>query len=60
MKTEVFVAERVRLYVRSQAPEPRQALRRGIKALERDAGDIKRLEGKLAGWSRLRVTDHRV
>ena len=60
MKTEVFVDDRVHLYVRSLAPEPRQALKRAIKALERDEGDIKRLEGKLAGWSRLRVTDYRV
>ena len=38
MKTEAFVAERVRLYVRSLAPQPRQALNRAIKALERDEG----------------------
>ena len=31
---------------------------RAIKRLP--VGDIKRLEGKLAGWSRLRVTEHRV
>jgi mRNA-degrading endonuclease RelE of RelBE toxin-antitoxin system len=60
MKTEVLVAERVRLYVRSQAPAPRQALHRAVKALAKDQGDIKRLEGKLSGWSRLRVTEHRV
>ena len=60
MKTEVFVAGRVCLYVRSLAPVPRQALHRAIKGLARDEGDIKRLEGKLSGWSRLRVTHHRV
>jgi mRNA-degrading endonuclease RelE of RelBE toxin-antitoxin system len=60
MKTEVLVAERVRRYVRSLAPQPRQALNRAIKALARDEGDIKRLEGKLSGWSRLRVTGHRI
>jgi hypothetical protein len=40
MKTEVLVAERVRRYVRSLAPQPRQALNRAIKALARDEGDI--------------------
>ncbi len=60
MRTEVLVAERVRAYIRSLAPEPRRALKRAIQALERDEGDIKRLEGKLVGWSRLRVSEHRV
>ncbi len=60
MKTEVLVADAVWAYVRSLAPEPRQTLKRGIKALARDEGDIKRLEGKLTGWLRLRVTKHRV
>ena len=31
---------------------------RAVKKLP--AGDVKRLEGMLAGWSRLRVTEHRV
>jgi hypothetical protein len=29
-------------------------------ALAKDQGDVKRLEGKLAGYSRLRVAGHRV
>ncbi len=49
MKTEVLVADQVRQFVRSLAPEPRQSLTRAIKRLERDEGDIKRLEGKLVG-----------
>jgi mRNA-degrading endonuclease RelE of RelBE toxin-antitoxin system len=60
MKTEVLVADQVRQFVRSLAPEPRQSLTRAIKRLERDEGDIKRLEGKLVGWSRLRVSGYRM
>lgn len=60
MKTEVLVAGRVRQFLCSLAPEPKRALNRAIKGLERDEGDIKRLDGKLAGWSRLRVSGYRV
>ena len=60
MKTEVRVAPAVEQFVKSLAPEPRQALRRAIKELAKDQGDIKALEGKLAGWHRLRVAGHRV
>jgi mRNA-degrading endonuclease RelE of RelBE toxin-antitoxin system len=60
MKTEVLVADQVRQFVRSLAPQPRHALTRAIKKLERDEGDIKRLEGKLVGFSRLRVSTYRV
>jgi len=52
MKTEVRVAPRVQEFVKSRAPEPRQALRKAIKSLAREGGDIKALEGKLAGWRR--------
>lgn len=60
MKTEVLVADQVRQFVRSLAPQPRHTLTRAIKRLERDEGDIKRLEGKLVGFSRLRVSGYRV
>src|SRR5438034_9561658 len=60
MKTEIRVAPQVQEFVRSRAPEPRQALRKAIKALAREEGDIKALEGKLAGWHRLRVSSYRV
>jgi mRNA-degrading endonuclease RelE of RelBE toxin-antitoxin system len=60
MKTEVLVSDQVRQFVRSLAPQPKQPLTRAIKRLDRDEGDIKRLEGKLVGWSRLRVSGYRV
>ena len=51
---------KVQEFVKSRAPEPRRALRKAIKALAREEGDIKTLEGKLAGWHRLRVSSYRV
>ena len=46
--------------VKSLAPEPRRRLTNALKALAHDRGDIQRLEGKLEGYSRLRVAGHRV
>jgi mRNA-degrading endonuclease RelE of RelBE toxin-antitoxin system len=60
MKTEIRVAPQVQEFVRSRAPQPRQALRKAIKGLAKEEGDIKALEGKLAGWHRLRVSSYRV
>src|SRR5713101_2744807 len=60
MKTEVRVGPQVQEFVKSRAPEPRQGLRKAIKSLARQEGDIKALEGKLAGWHRLRVSSYRV
>jgi len=60
MRTEVRVAQQVQEFVKSRAPQPRQALRKAIKGLAADHGDVKALEGKLAGWSRLRVSGYRV
>src|SRR5437879_3802845 len=60
MRTKVRVAPQVRDFVTSLAPEPRKALGRGIKNLAQDQGDAKVLEGKLAGWHRLRVAGYRV
>jgi mRNA-degrading endonuclease RelE of RelBE toxin-antitoxin system len=58
--TRVNVALQVEEFVRSLAPEPRRRLRLAIRALANDAGDIKRLEGCLEGYSRLRVAGYRV
>ena len=58
MTTQVRVERRVRDYLLTLAPEPRRAAWQAIKKLP--AGDVKLLEGNLAGWSRLRVTSHRV
>ena len=60
MRTRVKVEAQVESFVKSLAPEPRRRLTRAIKALAEDHGDIKRLEGKLEGYSRLRVAGHRV
>src|SRR2546429_8638311 len=60
MRTRVQVASQVDEFVKSLAPEPRRRLRLAIKGLANDAGDIKRLEGQLAGYSRLRVAGHRI
>ena len=60
MKTDCRVAPQVQECLKSRAPEPRQALRNAIKRLSKDEGDIKALEGKLAGWQRLRVLSYRV
>jgi mRNA interferase RelE/StbE len=47
-------------FVRSLPPEPRQALRRALKQLEREQGDIRPLEGDLEQFYRLRVLRYRV
>jgi mRNA-degrading endonuclease RelE of RelBE toxin-antitoxin system len=60
MKTEVRVATQVAEFVQSLAPDPRRCLRQAIKGLARGQGDIKRLEGNLAGYSRLGVAGCRV
>lgn len=58
MNTQVRVEQRVRDFLLALAPEPRRAIWRAIKKLP--DGDVKLLEGNLSGWSRLRVTSHRV
>ena len=47
-------------YVRRLAPEPRQAVRNGIRQLVEEKGDIKPLTDDLEGFYRLRVGSHRV
>jgi mRNA-degrading endonuclease RelE of RelBE toxin-antitoxin system len=58
--TKVRVSGQVESFVKSLAPEPRRALRTGIKSLASQPGDIKHLEGDLAGWNRLRVHTYRI
>lgn len=60
MKTKVELSDQVLSFVRSLAPEPRKMLRLGLRDLEKERGDIKQLEGELAGWCRLRVKSYRV
>ena len=60
MQTKVEISDQVMNFVRSLAPEPRRSLRLGLRDLEGERGDIKQLEGDLAGWCRLRVKNYRV
>jgi mRNA-degrading endonuclease RelE of RelBE toxin-antitoxin system len=60
MKTKVRVEEQVEAFVKSLAPDPRKRLRLAIKGLADGRGDIKWLEGILAGYGRLRVAGFRV
>jgi mRNA-degrading endonuclease RelE of RelBE toxin-antitoxin system len=47
-------------FVRSLTPEPRQVIRRSLKNLEKEAGDIRALEGELERFYRLRVLRYRI
>jgi mRNA-degrading endonuclease RelE of RelBE toxin-antitoxin system len=47
-------------FVRRPPPDPRKRLRRALRELAREKGDIKRLEGPLEGYCRLRVDGFRV
>lgn len=60
MRTRVQVTPQATQFVKSLAPEPRRTLTLAIRALTQDKGDLKRLEGKLEGYTRLRVAGHRV
>jgi mRNA-degrading endonuclease RelE of RelBE toxin-antitoxin system len=57
---KVQVSAQVVDFVRRLPPEPRRRLRMALKGLARERGDIKRLEGPLEGYCRLRVEGHRV
>ena len=60
MKTKVEISDQVLNFVRSLAPEPRRLLRQGLRDLPEELGDIKQLEGDLAGWCRLRIKSYRI
>jgi mRNA-degrading endonuclease RelE of RelBE toxin-antitoxin system len=60
MRLRVELDPQVAEFVRSLAPEPRKRLRRALHSLESEAGDLKQLEGDLAGYARLRVGCYRV
>ncbi len=60
MKTKIRVSEQVEAFVTSLAPEPRKRLRVAIKGLADDHGDVRPLEGSLAGYGRLRIAGYRV
>jgi mRNA interferase RelE/StbE len=57
---KVELEQQVVDFIRSLPPEPRQALRRGLKTLEKEQGDIRALEGEFDGFYRLRVLRYRI
>jgi mRNA-degrading endonuclease RelE of RelBE toxin-antitoxin system len=57
---KVELAEQVVDFVRRLPPEPRRRLRRALRGLTLEKGDIKRLEGPLEGYLRLRIGGYRV
>lgn len=60
MTTKIIIGSAAENFIKTLAPEPRRALRRGIKGLEKNTGDIKQLEGQLSGYFRLRMGRMRV
>ena len=60
MRTRIRVEAQVEAFVKSLAPNPRHRLRLAIRGLADGRGDIKSLEGNLAGYCRLGVTGYRV
>ena len=57
---KVELEQQVVDFIRSLAPEPRQAVRRNLKKLENEEGEIRALEGELEGFYRLRVLRYRI
>jgi mRNA interferase RelE/StbE len=47
-------------FIRSLPPQPRKALRRALRDLEKEKGNIRALEGELQGFYRLRVQRYRI
>lgn len=60
MRTKIKIGPLAESFIRTLSPEPKRVLRQGVKGLEKDAGDLKQLEGRLVGYSRLRVGRMRV
>jgi mRNA-degrading endonuclease RelE of RelBE toxin-antitoxin system len=58
MKVELAV--QVVEFVRRQPPEPKRRLRRALRDLTREKGDIRALEAPLDGYCRLRVGGYRI
>ena len=60
MKTRVELDPQVVSFLRLLAPDPRKELRAALHGLEAERGDLKALEGELAGFARMRVGHYRV
>lgn len=57
---EVVLQEEVLDYLRTLPPEPKQALRKAIRGLAEEQGDLLPLTNELDGFHRLRVGRYRV
>lgn len=57
---KVNVAHQVSEYIKRLAPDSRKRLRRAIRLLEEEKGDIKALEDDLHGYCRIKVRSYRV
>ena len=60
METRVELSDEVVRFVARRAPEPRRMLREALRALARERGDIRALEGPLEDYHRLRVGGYRI
>ena len=56
----VVLATQVVDFVRRLPPEPKRRLRRALRDLTREKGDIRALEAPLEGYCRLRIGGYRV
>jgi mRNA interferase RelE/StbE len=57
---KVLLAPQVVAFVRGLPPEPRKRLRRALRDLARERGDIQALKPPLDGYCRLRVGGFRI
>lgn len=60
MRRTVRLSAQVIAFQRNLPPEHRRALKQALKDLQDEAGDIRALEGQLAGYHRLRVGRFRI
>jgi mRNA interferase RelE/StbE len=60
MTRDVRTAVQVIEFARRLAPVPRRAVKRALQGLRRERGEIRALEGTLAGYYRLRVGRFRI
>lgn len=60
MTTKVELSEQVLGFVSQLAPQPKKRLREALHKLAKGKGDTKQLEGRLAGYQRLRSGSYRI
>ncbi|HZF02128.1 MAG TPA: hypothetical protein VE344_09570 [Methylomirabilota bacterium] len=58
--TKFRQSPQVEHFIQSLAPDPKKAVRAGIKCIANHSSDVKHLEGDLTGWQRLRVQNYRI